>query len=252
MLNYMRAEFYKVFHRKYIFIFTLVILACEGLLVSGWVLINSRGSAVDFTFGGSTAVMFLSLGLYMLLIIADMVFSDQHKHGTLKNEVSFGIPRVRIYLGKFLVEAILGVALMVIFLVFYELLCWITLVPSAPESAAETLRMVGYSTLVALPQWLGMLAACHMIFTHIRGSAIASFAFIGLLVIPQNIFKAMAFFVDPIFDKLAPLMPISTVEAASSCVGSLSYLGTSWAMGAFWLVASTAIGLSLFRKREIS
>ena len=37
MLNYIRAEFYKVFRRKYTWITLVIMLALEALLVSGWV-----------------------------------------------------------------------------------------------------------------------------------------------------------------------------------------------------------------------
>ena len=36
MLDYIRAELYKVTHRRYLYVFMLVMLLCEGLLVAGW------------------------------------------------------------------------------------------------------------------------------------------------------------------------------------------------------------------------
>jgi hypothetical protein len=39
-----------------------------------------------------TLVMLLSVGLYAPLITTDLVFSEQYKIGTLKNEISYGIP----------------------------------------------------------------------------------------------------------------------------------------------------------------
>lgn len=40
----------------------------------------------------SLLIPFFSAGIYLAVIVADAVFSDQYKTGTLKNEVSYGRP----------------------------------------------------------------------------------------------------------------------------------------------------------------
>ena len=53
--------------------------------------------------------LILSVGLYATLLTGDIVFSDQYKNNTLKNEVSYGVPRVRIYLGKLIVAILVAI-----------------------------------------------------------------------------------------------------------------------------------------------
>ena len=42
MVNYIRAEFYKVFRRRYTWITLVVMLALEALMVAGWILIKNE------------------------------------------------------------------------------------------------------------------------------------------------------------------------------------------------------------------
>ena len=126
MADYLRAECTKAFRRKYLYIALLVCLAGESLLLLGsWLTYSWGNTNISFH---STAVMvaaILSFGLYATLITGDIVFSDQYKHNTLKNEVSYGLPRGRIYLGKLLVSMLVALAACVVLIGFYLGGCWL-------------------------------------------------------------------------------------------------------------------------------
>ena len=116
MADYLSAELYKVVHRKYTWIALGLFLGCVVLLTALWWATNSHGGFVPLSGALYTLVMLLSVGLYAPLITTDLVFSEQYKIGTLKNEISYGIPRSRIYLGKLVLEiavAVLACALAV-------------------------------------------------------------------------------------------------------------------------------------------
>lgn len=157
MVNYIRAEFYKVFRRRYTWITLVVLLALEALMVAGWMFTNSHGNHVDFYTGAGMLCVMLALGFYATLLTCDMVFADQYKNGTMKNEVSFGIPRTRIYLGKFLVSLAVSLLFMAVMAAFYLGLCYLALFHD-PEADAVAMQMVGYCLLTALPLWVGVLA----------------------------------------------------------------------------------------------
>lgn len=265
MLNYMGAELYKLLRRKYLYIFTAVILAGEALLVSGAIFNVSHGATITFYDGGINAVLFLSLGLYLLVIVSDLVFSDQYKHNTLKNEVSFGIPRTRIFLGKLFVEILLGIALMIVFLGFYLGLCYLTLYKSPAEEVKALFQEVGYCVLVALPQWIGMLCVCHTAYSLLRSAMGAGVAFVALLLVPENASWLFGLMLDkPWLLQLQSLMPVKLIDTARTVYGvklidnvrtilfDWGYVGRSWGMGAFWAVLSLTVGLIIFRKKEIS
>ena len=64
MVKYMRAEFYKVLHRKYTYGFLVVILLLEAMLVAGWAYTNANGNDVNFSSGASILCLMLGVGLY--------------------------------------------------------------------------------------------------------------------------------------------------------------------------------------------
>ena len=119
MRNYLAAECYKVFHRKYFYLSLLVVLALEGLIVWGsWFTWSNGNTGMDFYSAAITMVMLLSIGLYATILTGDMVFSEQYKYNTLKNEVAFGVPRWRIYLGKLTVATLVALVAAVVMTVF--------------------------------------------------------------------------------------------------------------------------------------
>ena len=116
MGNYLSAECYKAVHRKYIYIFSaamlglvaafMLLLRIEGMSQSGDGMLMVQRVSVSELLG--ILAMALSAGLYFLMIAADIVFSDQYKYNTLKNEVSYGLPRWQIYLGKLTASALMA------------------------------------------------------------------------------------------------------------------------------------------------
>lgn len=259
MLNYVSAEFYKVFRRKYPYVTFIIMASLAALLCSGYIFTNAHGNDVDFYGGGTVAAEMLSVGLYAAILVGDMVFSDQYKFNTLKNEVSFGIPRIRIYLGKLAVEAVMGVALSVLLVVFYEVLCFLTLLPSSPENTRLAVEIVGYCVLAAMPQWLGMLALTNMFFFLSRSNTLAAFLTVGVIAVPGTILGLAALLLSNSHPNVATalanlknLMPAEMVATAYHVVGDWGYIAKSWLVGGVWIAATTAIGLVGFRRKEIN
>ena len=119
MLNYLRAEFYKVFHRKYTWITLIILLALESVLVWGFAFINANGSHIDVAEAAYSLWLLLYMGCFLTLFTCEMVFANQYKNGTLKNEVAFGLSRSRIYFGKYLTQLIVSILFCAIMVVFY-------------------------------------------------------------------------------------------------------------------------------------
>ena len=250
MINYMRAEFYKAFHRKYTYGFLLVVLLCEALLVAGWAFTNANGNDVDFASGAGILCLMMGVGLYCTLLTGDMVFSDQYKHNTLKNEVSYGLPRARIYLGKLIVSCVTALVLCVIILCAYVGMCWVVLPHGT--GVAETMRQIGYCILVALPVWLGAQALVLMFYFLLKSSTVAAFIFMGVIIAVPEIIKLLSALVNPIFQYVYMVLLTTPLDLAPNNFGDMGLLGLSWAVGAGWFAATTLVGLIFFRKREIS
>ena len=148
MRAYLTAEWGKAVARPYYRIYLTVMAALAAALALIW----------WWSFGEclSLLIPFFSAGIYLAVIVADAVFSDQYKTGTLKNEVSYGLPRVRIYLGKLATAAAAGLLLVFLTLLAYAVLCRL-LIPAGPEDW-QAVQTFLFRLLAALPLWLGALS----------------------------------------------------------------------------------------------
>ena len=249
MLNYVQAELYKLSRRKYLYITLAVLLAGIALIVWGWVFTNARGNDVTFFFGGGMLVTLFGTGFYATILSVDMVFSEQYKFNTLKNEVSFGLSRERIYFGKLLVQILVSLLICAVVVVGYEGLCWLGLLHDGMDM--EALGMVGYCLLGALPLWLGAQAFANAVFFNVKGEILASSIVVLTFSMAHNLIRLLAFLFT---DKLMPIynyMPSVMVDSLYSRAGQWDYIATCWLVGAVWFVVSMLLGLRAFQRREI-
>ena len=250
MRNYLAAECYKVFHRKYPYIAILVVLAMEGLILWGcWFTWSNGNTGMDFYSAVITLVMLMSVGLYATILTGDMVFSEQHKHNTLKNEVAYGLPRVRIYLGKLAVATLVSLLAAVVMLGFYVAGCWVLL----PHSASDQMVMsaVWYTLAGSLPLWLGgqgLVLACYFM---VRNSTIAAFAAVGLLGILPPVLQLCGLLIHPVFGSIRQFMPAVMLDALYTHAYQWDYVGRCWLVGMILLVGATLVGIATFQKKEI-
>ncbi len=250
MVNYIRAEFYKVLHRKYTYWFLLTMLAGAGLLVAGWVYTNANGNDIGFASGAGILSAILSVGVYCTLLTGDLVFSDQYKFNTLKNEVSYGIPRARIYLCKLFVSCVVALIACVIIVGFYVALCWVFL-PHDPALDGEVMRHIGFTVLSALPLWLGSQAVSMLCLVLFKSSTVASFAFVGVAMLVPEALKLLAMLINPVFMKVREFLLTTPFETMGK-VNDWSFFVLCLAIGAGWFAVSTLLGVIALNKREIS
>lgn len=255
MLNYLHAELYKVLRRKYTWITLVVVMAMEALLVAGWVFTNVNGNHVTFGTGAGVLTMLLTMGLYATILTADMIFAGQYKYSTMKNEVSFGIPRARIYLGKLLAQVILAVAACVVIVAFYLALCWLTLYHD-PEADFLMMKAVGYCLLVALPLWLGAQAlSCMLCFTF-KSEIAASYTVAAVFAVVPAAIEITALLLGgaagEVLMTVHRYMPSVLLDQARYVAGDMQLCGTAWIVGVAWVAVTTLVGLKIFSKREIA
>ncbi len=256
MLNYIHAEFYKVFRRKYTWITLAIVLALEALLVSGWAYTNFHGNHVGFYEGAVMLVSLLSMGFCATLITGDMVFAGQYKNSTLKNEVSFGLSRSRIYLGKLFVQTLLSLLYCAVMVTFYIGLCWLTLYHDPVQDGAA-MQIVGFCLAAALPLWIGVQAltcACMFLVKSELGGALLSLGIFMVLPTLIELAGLLAGVESPAGAALMTVynhMPTVLVKSAREMVGDWAWCGRAWIVGAVWFAAFTAIGLCGFQKKEI-
>ena len=258
MLDYLRAECYKMLRRPYLWIALLVVGGLELVLVLLWAWINCELPNNMTASAGFTMVLYLlSLGYYATAITSDIVFSDQYKYNTLKNEVAYGIPRARIYLGKLFAGCLLSVGICAVLLGWYALLCALML--PGDGAALEALKVLGFALLCAFPVWLGSQALYLLCFFTIRGSTAATILGICIIALLGQTLTFLSLIVSLPAPALANallavrrLLLTTPLEDITGAVWDWSRGGWARAAGAGWCVGATALGLWRFSRREIS
>ncbi|MGN8967719.1 ABC transporter permease [Intestinimonas sp. HCP28S3_D6] len=257
MLDYLRAECYKMLHRSYLWIALLIVGGLELVLVLLWAWLN--GDAVNMTASaGFTMVLYLlSAGYYATAITSDIVFSDQYKCNTLKNEVACGLPRSRIYLGKLFASCLLSIGACAVLLGWYALLCALLL--PGDGAALEALKVLGFALLCAFPVWLGSQAFYLFCFFSIRGNTAATIVSVCIIALFGQMLTFLSLLVSLPAPALADallavrgLLLTTPLENITDAIWDWSRVGWAWAVGAGWCVGTTALGLWCFRRREIS
>lgn len=257
MLDYLRAECYKLLRRSYLWTALLVVGGLELALVLLWAWTNGDMVNVTASVGFTMVLYLLSVGYYATAITSDIVFSDQYKYNTLKNEVAYGIPRARIYLGKLFASCLLSVGACVLLLGWYALLCALML--PGDGAALEALKVLGFALLCAVPVWLGSQALYLLCFFTIRGSTAATILGICIIALLGQTLTFLSLIVSLPAPALANallavrrLLLTTPLEDITGAVWDWPRVGWAWAVGAGWCVGATALGLWRFSRREIS
>ena len=258
MLNYIRAEIYKLLHRPYTYIALGVLLALEALYASMFAFHNAHSMATPFGGAVVTIVEMGVIGFCTCLLTGDIVFAGQYKNSTLKNEVSFGLSRTQIYLGKLLAQTLLSIVYLVVMMGFFLGLCAVCL-PMESEagfySAADAMTIVGYFLAAGLPLWIGGQAVVCMCMFLVNGEMASSFLYVGIVFVLEAIVDLAGLLIGgPMGEALLKAIyyfPVRMLSEAKAVVGDVSFLGKAWIVGAFWVAVCTAVGLYGFNRKEI-
>ena len=280
MLNYIRAELYKVTHRVYTWIMLGLIFLGEGLMFIIW--FDNR-EYMNFFDAVHVVGMMMILGFIATIFTCDIVFAGQHQNGTLKNEVSFGLSRAKIYLGKFIAMTFLSVLAMVIALGVYLGVCRVMLPDYTANAvyyetwgiyegggALTALELVGVWIFTELPVWLGCQAVICAASFLLNSAIVANLVTFGVVIGSHYVIGLLALFlhsgspVSQLLGKINSWLPYEILLAQDPGVGLLNLRPTpailelswemvarSWIIGGFWLIFATAAGLYFFRKKEI-
>lgn len=262
MVNYLSAECYKAFHRKYFYLFLAAILALASAFM---VLLRVEGLRQTQTAEGMIMVqqvsvsellgilaMSLSSGLYFLLVAEDVVFSDQYKYNTLKNEVSYGLPRIRIYLGKLISSAIVAVVMCGGLIGGYLGLSFL-LFPGG-EGLRESFRTLGQWLLVAFPLWMGGLGLGLFLQFTMKSTA-ATITYVLIIGFLGSGFLDLMTVFLPSLEPMADVVRTLSLNTPFSMLregNPEELMGYAWLLGMAWLGGTTLVGLFCFRKKEIS
>ena len=246
MFNYIKAELWKLSQRPALFLtwgIFFLLTVVYSILMSG----REDSNLV----AACTIVLVVGvLAAPLLVLLVDDGAAD-----TLKHEVSFGLSRTRIYVGKLCAVLLAGLALCAVVLAGG----WLLLEHSHPERERINLAVLGFSMLGAVPIWCGMAGICHMAALAIRNTAVwisgyYIYFFFGqpvLLVLAAALFAGnTSSWAATVAEAIVMPSLLLTPRFLSGWL-TWTYQVWCWGVGLGWLAASTAAGLALLKRKDI-
>lgn len=257
MLNYIKVELWKVSRRRGFYAAAGVFLGLTHLF--GFMY---TGDSFEHLVHGVCATMLTGFAAAPVLVqLVDGRFGD-----TVRNEVSFGLSREEIYLGKLFSGILIGAALCAVLVGGVLLSGWVLLDHGKEMEELRALMILAGCLTAALPIWCGMVGLCHMLATLIRSQSVwlcayfLGFMFCGPLAVGALSLLAALF--DAVFRFRLSLHQPHLIQSVcmpwtlllSDRLGEQltpAYLLLCWRVGLGWLLASSAAGLLIFRRRDI-
>lgn len=175
MLNYMKSEWYRIFHSSAIYI---TILIFSGLtLLFNIVLYLFDHFTPDFpyattSFSFSNIVANPMIFCYSAFVLVYILYEKSTKNGNLKNVVAFGISRTKIFIGQFIVSLTVAVIVLIITEVLYISSTFLLLPNKGPVTVYDVLWEIVAVSLVAVS---GLICSILLVQLFER-------SFIGMLV----------------------------------------------------------------------
>lgn len=257
MLNYISAEFYKLRHRKGLWLSMVLLLLLEGLVLMPGLAIE-QGPGQEMRIQGAYLaflIFIVPIGLFIAPIFAVLTFDDQYGHETLKNEIVYGVPRSRIYVGKLAAAAVTGTlcALVIVAVYLLGMLFFIRKGETLPQEGWVLLAM---SLVTGWFTWLSALCFTMLLLFLMKSptGAMLTVYLLSLIGIPLAFIGYETGSADPRdgffywFSRLYYAAPYRLFwngdgEEQAVIYGLLLFLG--------WLGVTTALALTLFRRREV-
>lgn len=253
MLNYLSAELWRMTRRR---------AACTGwgiylclVFLSGLTLRGNSPWECVLTFRN-----FMLLGLYVAMPLAGWAGGGLDRAGGLTNEVSFGLPRTRIYLGKLSAALLAGTAL---FLLTTAAFFLGALSPKAVlDAGGEDRALAGFALLYAmlhsLPRYVGAVSLAYFLVFTLRPAGAGTILYYLYITIGELTLAAVRVMgmgvvgnmLNHLAEAVRPFL-LTNAYFVYSYGNVPPTLGNSWLTGALWLGVTTGLGLLLFRRREI-
>lgn len=257
MKQYIKSEFYRIFHRISTYAFIGV---CSLLMVSSNVVLavvkcqdkNFPYATTRFSIGNLYTSF---IAIYLLCImITSMIFGNEHGNHTMKNSVSYGISRKTLYFGKLLAEVTYAVIAFVIITGIHIGSACLLLENSGQENIILFLK----AAALCFPLLIFSIGAsnCFIFLTDNMGSAIA--AITGLLIALPLVSNLLGMRFE-FFYKLSQILPWNLINNMQFDFKKMDIIlqwhqktgYIYWLAGIIQTVLVVLAGYLIFSKKEI-
>lgn len=248
LLNYIKADIYKVLNRKYMYIL-LGILVLFAFGFNLLLRINKLNDATAYEMLTISTNM-IEIPIFLVLMIVDAVTADQVKEHTLKNVISSGASRTKFYLANVITSVIIAYVMAAITLAVF---CGSAVLLLQPGKGLTSAFMAQYfmrfgsaSVLYIAGISIGILLAF-----FIKSNASFAFVYIAVILVPKAILEALIYFISKKFVVIGNALITTQLDNISKSVVTGNQMLTAVITGLIYIVVFVVIGIAVFRRQEI-
>ena len=257
MNRYVKSELYRMLRMKgtYLFILISSLLLVSANIVVAAVRIKDKEfpyATTDFAFSNVEGNMLMVL--FLCIMVANMVFSNEYNNHTMKNSISFGITRSTLYFGKLIVQIIYAVTAFMIIIGMEILSAYLLL----ENSGTDRLMLLLKTCFLCLPLFILGLALTNCFAFIFEGTGATVSASIGVLLAVPLITNMLGMKFE-LFHRISDFMPFNMVnsidfnytEYTLTSIWSADTYRNYWVIGILEMLLFIAIGYFSFHKREV-
>ena len=250
MINYIKSELYRSIKNsnlKIMFIIFTVLIVASVLVLNYMMKVDPtfRYGNTRFSLGNVYAQMTM---IFTVIVAFSAIMNDGEGNNTTKQSISFGVSRNNIYIGWFVVQAIVGILIYTIMSILLIVLSFLLLEHSNVNEISIFIRVtIGSATCL-----LAVLAVTYFFSMNSKSVVGALTLPIIIMVLIPSVLNIIGRKIS-LIKSIAYYLPYNLVGYDSKLVQSQSTIGIVLPLiiGLIWLVIFIFGGIYLFNKKEI-
>lgn len=252
MMNYIRSELYRTIKNRNFKIMCVVFT----ILIVGFVLVLDYMTGIDenFPYGNtrfslSNVYMGMTFIFTLVVIFSAMMDNGEANTNTIKHSIAFGISRNTIYIGRFIVQAIVGILVYISMSILLIFLSFLLL----KHSNANEINIYIRVTMGASSCLLAVLAVSHFFIMNVKNQAIALIFPVIIMVVAPGVINMIGRKLT-LIKSIAYYLPYNLVESGSKLVqggNGIGVYGLPLVVGIVWIIIFILGGIYIFNKKEI-
>lgn len=253
MRNYLKAELFRNFHRMYLWGYIACVVGCGLLGCIAVKYINIKYGA-DFTVEHLLAFGINSIPAYayLMMIFTDLAMGEEIKNNTIKNIVSSGLTRGKIYVCKIIESIVLMVFSTVVIFSVITLIGYIMLGSSGSTVFMNGLQDCISRGCIAMLLWSGAIAIGVVLLVVLRNGTTAMCVYVAMIMFVGHLLSLLGHYINPIFAEMKKYLITTQLHKVSE-VPQLSMGVTSVAIsvGILFTVIMTILGNEILKRKDI-
>lgn len=259
MANYIKSEFYRVFHGRSVYLLTVILtilVIAFNLILYGFGRMDGEFPYATVHFSFTTLIGSMRIWLYGALLITVFLTADEYKNGAIKNTIAGGISRNQIFLGKCVVYGSAALLSASVILAGFIASAY-ALLERETSNVLEIMLKGCAANLTSAFAALILTVALYCILE--REIQVVIWWFVVVCGIP-TVFFVLGFEMA-IFNRIAEWMPFNYLQYEVSFVFSESKVQALWMepegmakciiAGAIGIVVFLTVGILGFRKKDL-